>query len=79
MSFIKLTNQIGDPMFVRPDLIAAYGPSREMPEYEPRHRSWIYLHGDSRDLHVREATGEITLLLSRLGYRVAAEHGGYEP
>jgi hypothetical protein len=59
MKFIKLTNLNGDPLFVRPEAVIAFGPANPQPP-DPTRRSWIYLHADRHELYVQNDCEEIS-------------------
>lgn len=56
---IRLTATTGDEVFIRPEVIAAFGKGVGFPS-----SSWLRLWGDSGMIYVRETCQEIATLLT---------------
>jgi hypothetical protein len=64
MKFIKLTVRPDSPMFIRPELIVAFGPSESIPPRNPPdHHSWIRIQGVRHELFVMETCEQLAKLL----------------
>jgi hypothetical protein len=64
MKFIKLTVRPDSPMFIRPELIVAFGPSESIPPRDPQiHHSWVQIHGVANEFFVMETCEQLSKLL----------------